>query len=71
MIYSFLIFADQTTSEIVVLDPLFQQVGDPGFSLIKESSSIEEELLPFEQTSKSRDVREETSLHSSHYSCFS
>lgn len=44
----FLIFADKATAN---LDPLSQQVGDPDFSLVKESSSLEEELLSFERTS--------------------
>ena len=42
---SFLIFADKA---IANLDPLSQQVEDPDFSLVKESSSLEEELLSFE-----------------------
>lgn len=44
----FLVFADKATTN---LDPLSQQVGDPDFSLVKESSSLEEELLSFERTS--------------------
>ena len=48
LVCPFLTFADKATANF---DPLSQQVEDPDFSLVKESSSIEEELLQFERTS--------------------